>query len=63
MPEQTETPDCMQEDTRLLAGNCPKCGGELEFFSVDELRNQKHCYLCKAPFDAKAFADKVGVSI
>jgi hypothetical protein len=53
----------MKEDTKLITGPCPKCGAELEFFSVTELRNQKHCYGCKAPFDPKAFADKLGISI
>lgn len=56
-------PDCMQEDTRLIEGVCPKCGKELEFFSVSELRNQKHCYNCKEPLDTKAFAEKAGLSI
>ena len=56
-------PDCMQEDTKLISGPCPLCGETLEFFSVSELRAQGHCYNCKKPFDAKAFADKAGVSI
>jgi hypothetical protein len=47
----------------LITGPCPKCGGELEFFSIPELRNASHCYLCKAPFDAKEFAKKQGLSI
>jgi uncharacterized CHY-type Zn-finger protein len=56
-------PDCMQEETRLITGECPLCGEELEFFSISELRNQAHCYNCKKPFDAKAFAGKLGLSI
>jgi len=56
-------PDCMQEDTRLITGVCPKCGKELEFFSVSELRSQGHCYHCKQPLDVKTIADKAGVSI
>jgi predicted RNA-binding Zn-ribbon protein involved in translation (DUF1610 family) len=63
MPEEQSSPDCMKEETKLIVGPCPKCGAELEFFSVSELRNQKHCYSCKAPFDAHAFADKLGISI
>jgi predicted RNA-binding Zn-ribbon protein involved in translation (DUF1610 family) len=61
--EVESKPDCMQEDTKLITGPCPACGKELEFFSVDELRNQAHCYECKAPFDSKAFAKKLGISI
>jgi predicted RNA-binding Zn-ribbon protein involved in translation (DUF1610 family) len=57
------TPDCMQEQTMLITGPCPKCGEELEFFSINEVRNQAHCYNCKAPFDSKAFAEKLGLSI
>jgi len=56
-------PDCMQEETKLIAGPCPLCGQLLEFFSVSELRSQSHCYNCKKPFDAKAFAEKHGLSI
>ena len=56
-------PDCMQEETRLITGPCPKCGAELEVFSIPELRNTTHCYSCKASFDPKAFADKLGLSI
>ena len=56
-------PDCMQEETRLITGPCPKCGAELEFFSIPELRNTSHCYSCKAPFDPKEFAVKQGLSI
>jgi hypothetical protein len=63
MSENQAVPDCMQEDTKLITGPCPICKAELEFFSVDELRNQKTCYSCKAPFDAKAFATKLGLSI
>lgn len=58
-----KAPDCMKEDTRLITGICPKCGEELEFFSVTELRNQSRCYNCKEPLDVKAIADKAGVSI
>ena len=58
-----ESPDCMKEETMLLNGPCPECGQELEFFSLPELRNQKTCYHCKKPFDAKAFAAKLGHSI
>jgi predicted RNA-binding Zn-ribbon protein involved in translation (DUF1610 family) len=57
------TPDCMQEETKLITGPCPKCGAELEFFSVSELRNASHCYSCKAVFDPKDFASKLGLSI
>jgi predicted RNA-binding Zn-ribbon protein involved in translation (DUF1610 family) len=53
----------MKEETQLITGPCPACGKELEFFSINELRNQSHCYECKAPFDAKAFATKLGLSI
>ncbi|MDR3204244.1 MAG: hypothetical protein LBV23_05830 [Deltaproteobacteria bacterium] len=56
-------PECMQENTQLITGPCPKCGGELEFFSITELRNASHCYLCKAKFDPKEFAQKLGLSI
>ena len=56
-------PDCMKEETTLIAGTCPECGGELEFFSVTEVRNQKTCYLCKKPFDAKAFAAKIAAEL
>ncbi len=56
-------PDCMKEETRLISGVYPLCGETLEFFSVPELRAQGHCYNCKQPFDAKAFAEKAGVSI
>ncbi|MDR1052271.1 MAG: hypothetical protein LBP95_14670 [Deltaproteobacteria bacterium] len=63
MVEEQSSPECMREETRLITGPCPKCGQELEFFSVTELRNQKHCHSCKAPFDARAFADKLGISI
>ncbi len=56
-------PDCMQEETKLITGNCPLCGAELEFFSVSELRNQSRCYNCKKPLDVKAFAAKAGVSV
>ena len=58
-----QSPDCMKEETTLISGACPECGKELEFFSVPELRNQKTCYNCKKPFDAKAFATKAGLSI
>ncbi|MDR1394618.1 MAG: hypothetical protein LBK52_00410 [Deltaproteobacteria bacterium] len=61
--EIESTPDCMKEETKLITGPCPACGQELEFFSIDELRNQKHCYECKAPFDAKEFARKQGLTI
>jgi predicted RNA-binding Zn-ribbon protein involved in translation (DUF1610 family) len=57
------TPECMQEETKLMTGPCPKCGKELEFFSVAELRNTSHCYECKEPFDSHAFAKKLGISI
>jgi predicted RNA-binding Zn-ribbon protein involved in translation (DUF1610 family) len=57
------TPDCMQEQTQLITGPCPACGKELEFFSVTELRNASHCYECKAPFDPKEFAKKLGLSV
>jgi predicted RNA-binding Zn-ribbon protein involved in translation (DUF1610 family) len=53
----------MTEETKLLTGPCPKCGKELEFFSVAELRNASHCYECKAPFDPHEFAKKLGISI
>lgn len=56
-------PDCMQEETRLITGTCPECGAELEFFSVSELRNQKHCYNCKKPLNTKDIAAKAGISI
>ena len=56
-------PDCMAEKTQLIEGECPLCGKPLEFFSIDELRNQRTCYNCKKPFDAKAFADKHGLAI
>ncbi|MDR0881037.1 MAG: hypothetical protein LBP55_00605 [Candidatus Adiutrix sp.] len=56
-------PECMHEETTLIEGVCPECGKELEFFSVNELRNQKTCYHCKKAFDTKAFAAKAGVSI
>lgn len=58
-----QAPDCMKEDTKLITGTCPKCGGELEFFSVSELRAASHCYNCKQPLDTKALAAKVGLSI
>ncbi|MDR1083837.1 MAG: hypothetical protein LBP22_03015 [Deltaproteobacteria bacterium] len=61
--EIESTPDCMKEDTKLITGPCPKCGGELEFFSISELRNQSHCYICKAPFDPREFAKKLDLSI
>ncbi|MDR2455020.1 MAG: hypothetical protein LBE49_00275 [Deltaproteobacteria bacterium] len=60
---EESVPDCMQEETKLITGPCPKCGAELEFFSIPELRNTSHCYSCKAPFDVKAFADKLGLSV
>lgn len=63
MKSPDESPDCMKEETKLMVGNCPLCGQELEFFSVTELRNQRHCYNCKKDFDAKAFAAKLGISI
>ncbi|MCL2029774.1 MAG: hypothetical protein FWG97_05100 [Deltaproteobacteria bacterium] len=58
-----KSPDCMKEETTLVNGPCPECGQELEFFSLAELRNQKTCYHCKKPFDAKAFAAKAGLSV
>lgn len=58
-----QAPDCMKEDTRLIEAVCPKCGAELEFFSVSELRQTSHCPKCKAPLDVKAIAAKAGVSI
>ncbi|MDR1608123.1 MAG: hypothetical protein LBT38_06915 [Deltaproteobacteria bacterium] len=61
--EVEQTPDCMQEETRLITGPCPKCGQELEFFSVNEVRNASRCYICKEPFDSKAFAKELGISI
>ncbi|MDR2339646.1 MAG: hypothetical protein LBF40_05895 [Deltaproteobacteria bacterium] len=61
--EVDSNPDCMKEETRLITGPCPVCGKELEFFSINELRNQGHCYECHAPFDPKAFATKLGLSI
>ncbi|MDR2405230.1 MAG: hypothetical protein LBE27_02550 [Deltaproteobacteria bacterium] len=61
--EIESNPDCMKEETKLITGPCPACGKELEFFSITELRNQSHCYECHAPFDSKAFAHKLGLSI
>jgi uncharacterized CHY-type Zn-finger protein len=61
--EIEQSPDCMKEQTTLIVGPCPKCGQELEFFSIPELRNASHCYNCKAPFDPKEFAKKQGLSI
>ncbi|MDR1657657.1 MAG: hypothetical protein LBT47_08905 [Deltaproteobacteria bacterium] len=60
---EEKSPDCMQEETQLITGPCPKCGEELEFFSIPELRNTSHCYACKAPFEPKVFAQKLGISI
>ena len=61
--EIEQSPDCMKEQTMLITGPCPKCGQELEFFSIPELRNASHCYNCKASFDPKEFAQKLGLSI
>jgi uncharacterized CHY-type Zn-finger protein len=61
--EIESSPDCMKEETQLITGPCPQCGKELEFFSLNELRNASHCYNCKAPFDPKPFAQKLGLSI
>ncbi|MDR1109843.1 MAG: hypothetical protein LBP92_03870 [Deltaproteobacteria bacterium] len=63
MPEAQSTPDCLKQEVKVITGPCPKCGAEMEFFTVSELRNQKSCQTCKAPFDAKAFADEQGLSI
>ena len=60
---EESVPDCMQEETRLITGPCPKCGAELEFFSIPELRNASNCPSCKADFDPKPFAEKLGLSI
>ncbi|MDR2352844.1 MAG: hypothetical protein LBF22_06705 [Deltaproteobacteria bacterium] len=57
------TPECMQEETKLITGPCPECGAELEFFSTSELRNTSHCYECKKPFDPEVFAKKQGIAI
>jgi predicted RNA-binding Zn-ribbon protein involved in translation (DUF1610 family) len=64
MIEDVESkPDCMAEETKLITGPCPKCGKELEFFSIPELRNASHCYECKAPFDPFEFAKKLGIAL
>ncbi|MGL4208918.1 MAG: hypothetical protein ACRCTY_05975 [Candidatus Adiutrix sp.] len=63
MNDPLHAPECMQEETQLLAGVCPKCNKELEFFTITELRNQGRCYHCKQTFDPSAFAAKLGISL
>ena len=57
------SPPGPERESPILSGPCPKCGAEQRFFSLTDLRGREVCLACWAPFDARAFAEALGLSL